>query len=454
MTLVPQRSAIEGALIPHRPTEDDPRWEIRAGALIAGVFFVLFLGWAGLARLDAAAHATGEVSVAGHRQSLQHKDGGVVSAIHVVEGQEVKAGDVLIELAGDEAAADERALIAQVYGLKAARARLVAEQTGAATIAWPVEFAALAGEERAAADQAVKTQSDQFATRLASLAAQKNVLRQRSAEYDQQVEGLQKQIQSADQQQKLLADELTGVQSLAARGFAPLTRVRSLERNQAEIGGQRGQYVSSVAEAREQAGEAQLQILQTQKQHDEDVASQLRDVTTQLGELEPKLVAAREAVARDEVRAPADGAVVGLSVYNTGSVIAPGQRLMDIVPKKAPLVIEAQISPNDVDELRMGQSVETRFTSIRDRTLPILKGTITRISAEGLSDEKTGRRYFTIEVSVPLPELDKLTKARGPGFELRPGTPVEVLAPVRKRTMLQYLFEPLSDAVWRAGRER
>ncbi|HUZ11724.1 MAG TPA: HlyD family type I secretion periplasmic adaptor subunit [Caulobacteraceae bacterium] len=454
MSLITDRSGLDRALIPHRPLEDDPSREIRLGALVAGVFFVLFLGWAAVTRLDAAAQASGQVSITGYRQSLASKDGGVVAAIHVVEGQQVKAGDVLVELAGDAAAADERGLVAQVYGLQAQEARLLAEQSGAVAIAWPAQFAALTGNEKAAADQAMKVQQDEFDADAAALAAQKNVLRQRSAEYAQQVDGFRKQIASADTQEKLLADELAGVQTLAAKGFAPLTRVRALERSEAEIGGQRGQYVSSIAEAREQAGEAQLQILQTEKQRDEDVATQLRDATTQLGALEPKLAAARDVVDRDEIRAPVAGAVTGLSVFHAGAVIQPGQPIMDIVPRQAPMVIQARVSPRDVDDLHVGQSVETRFTSLQDRGLPILKGAITRISAESLTDKKTGRAYFTIDVSVPLAEQARLARGRRPDFDLRPGTPVEVLAPLRKRTVLQYLIEPLTDVIWRAGRER
>lgn len=454
-THLPQQRPIGGALvpIPVKPLEDDPKGEIRFGAVVAALFFVGFLGWAAFARLDAAAYAPGQISVLGHRQSLQHKEGGIVSALHVKEGQIVKAGDVLIELSGAEAQAQERALAAQVIGLEAQRARLQAEQIGAASITWPADFATMTGADREEADRAMRVQQGQFSARSASLSAQKNVLHQRTLELAQQAEGYQRQIESADKQQKLIGDELAGTKSLAEKGYAPLTRVRALERTQAEIGGQRGQYLATVAQSQQQAGEARLQILQLERQHGEDVATQLRDVDFQLNDLQPKLGAARDQLDRTQVRAPASGEVVGLSVFTVGAVIAPGQKLLDVVPQKAPLVIEAQVSPNDADDLHVGQQVEVKFTGVRARGAPILLGKLTKISADSFTDEKTGAHYFSAEATVPVAELDKLKAAKGSGFTLRPGLPVQVLAPLRARTALQYLFEPLNDTLWRAFRE-
>src|ERR1700761_7454717 len=299
------------------PTEaqDDGRREIQAGWIIAGAFFVLFLGWAAFARLDQAAYAQGEVTVEGHRQSVQHKEGGIISALNVKEGQTVQEGQVLIALAGTDAQAQESALAAQVYGLKAEQARLRAEQFDAPKITWPTEFAALKGEDLTAAQNAQKVQQNQFETRAAALVSQKRVLGQKAAELQQQVSGLQRQIESTDEQNRLIGEELEGVKSLAAQGFAPQTRVRSLQRNQAELSGQRGQYAAGIAQAQEQVGETRLQSLQLDKQHDDDVATRLRDVGFQLNDAEPKLRAAQDALAREQGRAPAGGTVGGLSVF-------------------------------------------------------------------------------------------------------------------------------------------
>jgi HlyD family secretion protein len=436
------------------PMSDDPKRESRLGWVLVLVFFVGFLGWAALARLDAAAYAVGQVSVAGHRQSVQHREGGIVSAIHVKEGQQVRAGDVLVELAGDDVAAQEAALAAQVLSLKAQRARLQAEEEGLPQIAWPAEFATLTGVDRDIAARVMQVQQNQFHARGASLAAQERVLRQRTAELSDQITGYQRQVASADEQNKLLADELAGVKDLAAKGYAPQTRVRALQRDMAALGGQRGQYLAQADQAREQEGETGLQILQLERQKGEDVASQLRDIDYQLADLSPKLDAARDQLARTRVRSPATGQVVGLSVFTVGGVVQPGAKLMDIVPAQAPLVIEAQVAPADADDLRVGQQVEVRFSGVRERGLPILIGQLTKLSADSFTDEKTGHSYFQAEATVPVGELKKLAAAKGPDFALRPGLPVQLLVPLKPRTALDYLIGPLTDSLWRSFREK
>jgi HlyD family secretion protein len=433
---------------------DDGRREIFAGWIIAGAFFIAFLGWAAFARLDQAAYAQGEVTVEGHRQSVQHKEGGIVSALYVKEGQKVQEGDVLVALAGTDTKAQEAALAAQVYGLKAEQARLRAEQFGAATITWPEEFVTLKGDDRGAAESARKVQQTQFETRAAALAAQKRVLVQKAGELKEQAQGYQRQIEATDEQKRLIGEELQGVKELAAQGFAPQTRVRALQRNQAELGGSRGQYAAGVAQANQQVGETQLQALQLDKQHADDVATRLRDVSFQLNDAEPKLRAAQDALSRDQVRSPASGAVVGLSVFTVGGVIAPGQKLMDIVPTNAGLVIEARVNPQDADDIHVGQEVEVKFPSLHDRSLPVLKGTLTKLSADSFADEKTGQRYFTAEATVPEATLERLKLAENGQFRLKPGLPAQVLIPLRKRTALQYMTQPLTEAIWRSFREK
>ncbi len=448
------RPAPPAVLAAHQSVSDDPRREVWMGAGVAGAFFVLFLGWAAFAHLDAAAYATGQVTVAGHRQSVQHKEGGIVSVLNIKEGQKVREGDVLIELAGADAKAQQRALAAQAYGLMAQQARLRAEQFGQPKIAWPAVFASLTGDERTESLAAMKVQMTQFETRAAAMASQKNVLRQRGAELGQQMEGLRRQIQASDEERRLLDDELQGVQALAAQGFAPQTRVRSLQRSQAELGGQRGQYAASIAQAQEQVGESQLQILQLDKQRAEEIASQMRDVEFQLNDVRPKLAAAQDALARQQIRAPASGQVMGLAVFTVGGVIPPGQRLMDIVPDKAALVIEARVAPADADDIHVGREVEVKFPSLHDRTMPVLKGELSKLSADSFVDEKNGSRYFEAEVTVSAATLDRLARADEGQFMLKPGLPAQVLIPLRKRTALQYLFQPLTDSIWRSFHEK
>ena len=443
------RTALEPAA-----SVDDPRRELWLGGGVAVVFFLILLGWGALAPLDAAVVAPGEITILEHRQTIQHREGGVIGAIDVVEGQKVKAGQVLIELAGGDTRANEEALQAQVIDLEARKARLQAEQLGQGQIAWPTEFATFTGADQQAAQRAEVVQATQLRAHAQALSTQQNVLTQKVSELGDLERGYQSQIDSAARQQTLVGEELKGMQSLAAQGYAPLNRVRELQRTQAEIGGQRGQYEATIAQSRQEARETHSEVAQTAASDGDKVATELSDVEAALADALPKLVAAKDQLARSQIRAPVSGSVVGLSVFTVGGVVAPGQPLMDIVPDQSPLLIEARISPNDAQDLRQGQMAEIRFPSLHDRTLPILDGKVNSVSADSLADQKTGARYFTAEVSVPLSQLAAHERQRDPNFELRPGMPVQVMVPLRKRSALDYLLEPLNDAMWSSFRQR
>ncbi|WP_300972973.1 HlyD family type I secretion periplasmic adaptor subunit [Sphingomonas sp. LHG3406-1] len=431
------------------PADASPEPDIRRGLIIAFLFFVVLLGWAAFARLDAAATAGGKLAVSGQRQTIQHREGGVVSDIGVREGQKVQQGEVLLRLAGADVRAQERSLAAQTISLLAQRARLQAEQAGTRVIVPPSEFTPLTGDDRRDAEQALRLQASQLNTRLAVLSAQRGVLGQRASQASSSGQGYSRQVAAIDEQLRLINEELSSLQTVAEQGFVSKSRLRALERSRAELQGQRGQYTATVAQSGSQVGESRLQALEAQRDYDQRVADELRDVETKLGDLLPRWNAARDQLARTELRAPVSGTVVGLSVFTRGGVIAPGEKLMDIVPDQAPLTIEARVSPNDADDVRAGQRAFVRFDSLHERSLPPLEGEVRRISADAFTDERTGESFFTAEVFVPVSELRKIDQTGG-SHVLRAGLPVNVEIPIRKRTALQYIFEPLTGAFRRS----
>ncbi|MDB5470720.1 MAG: secretion protein HylD [Caulobacter sp.] len=432
---------------------DNPRREIVIGAGIAAAFFFGFLGWAALTPLDAGAYASGVVAVSGNRQAVQHRDGGTVTAVHVIEGAQVTKGQVLVEIGAGEIRANERGLTGQVLTLLAQRARLVAERDGHASILYPPEFVNLAPEDRIIATDVMNLQQLQFQARRDSILTQKGVLEQRILQLNEQIVGSERQLVANREQQRLIGEETTGMKSLADQGYAPVNRVRALERNQAQLVGEEGGLVAQIARSREAIGEARLQSLSLERQVVEEVAGQLRDVQVQLDELQPKLQATRDQLARSIVRAPASGKIVGLTTFTVGGVVSPGQVLMEVVPGDKALVIQAMVNPNDADDLKIGQTTQVRFTSLHDRSLPILHGVLTKLSADSFTDEKSGQRFFRGEISVPEAEMAKIRKIRGPRTGIGPGLPVEVIVPLRKRSALQYLTEPLFQTFWKTGRE-
>jgi len=427
---------------------DNPRRELVIGGTIIVLFFVIFLGWAALAPLDAGAYAQGQVAISGNRQAVQHREGGVVSALLVAEGDTVRAGQVLLQLSSGELKATERGVASQVYALIAQRARLVAERDRLRSIPTPPEFANLPAEDLVLARESLRIQQLQFGARRTGRSTETGVLGQRVAQLNEQIAGYEGQIVANVEQQRLIQDELAGMRSLAEKGYAPLTRVRALERTAAQLDGELGSLRAQIAQSREAVGETRLQMSSVSTKMNEDVADQLRLIDVQLNELRPRMVELRAQIARNEVRAPASGEVVGLTIFTQGGVIQPGQTLMEIVPRDASQVIIAQIAPNDVDNLRVGQDTEVKFPGLRERNPPIIHGRVTRISADSFTVEETGASYFRAEIVVSASELAKL----GRGAEtLRPGAPVEVVVLLRKRTALGYLLEPLTNNLWRSG---
>lgn len=426
--------------------------ELRTGAIIAGAFFVGFLGWASLIPLDAGATAEGVVAVSGNRQAVQHREGGIVTKLDVVEGQLVEQGDLLLQISASELVAQERGMAGEVIALQAAQARLRAERANQSAIVTPPEFAALPDEDRKLAAEAMRGEALMFETRRSSLQTARSVLEQRIRQHGEEIAGYEHQMKSNVVQQGLLSEELAGLRTLVSDGYVALNRIRAMERDLATLTGQAGSFQSDIARLGEAIGEARLEILGLERQRQEEVAAEMRDVEVRLDELLPRLHAIRQQIAGATVRAPATGQVVGLKVFTEGGVIAGGEMLMEIVPKDRVLVIEAKAAPTDADDLSIGMLTQIRFPALQEKNIPILEGEISKVSADSFEDDRTGAHYFEIEVMVPQEEFEKLKEFRADGG-IRAGLPAQVIVPLRKRTALEYLLEPLASTFWKVGRE-
>jgi HlyD family secretion protein len=441
-----------GAQFVNDDAADAPGIDIRKGAMIGAAFFVGLLGFAALTPLDAGANAEGVVAVSGNRQAVQHQQGGIITDIRVTEGQAVRKGEVILKISASEAVAIERGLTSDYIAAIALRARLLAEQAGRSAIPEPAEFAALSPDDRRFANEALSGQRQLLTARANALAAERGVLRQRMAQHAEQIGGFTYQMKSNREQTRLIGEELDGLRALLPKGYVSLNRVRELERAAAELDGSHGAYRSEIARTSEAIGEARIQSLSLDKTRLEEVAGQMREVQIRIDEIMPKLSAVREQLARSIVRAPASGRVVGLKVFTVGGVVSAGDVLMEIVPQDRALVIEGKVMPTDADDLSPGMETQVRFSALQERNLPILKGQLTKISADSFEDPRTGSRYFKIEAVVPPAELAKLELIRR-GGALKAGLPAQVLIPLRKRTALDYLVEPLTQSLWKAGRE-
>jgi HlyD family secretion protein len=297
-------------------------------------------------------------------------------------------------------------------------------------------------------------QEREMRTRRAALSSREQVLVQRESQLERQIEAYSRQRASAIEQGRLIEEEIAGVQILADKGLSPLTRLRALQRQKSALEGQVGEYDALTARAEEQIGETTIQRTLLRQERSAEIAEELRVVEDRISELRPQYTELGAQMERLRIRAPASGVVVGLKVFTPGGVVPPGATVMEIVPQDRGLLIEAQIRPEDADDLTPNQRTEIKLLAFHQRELPILDGVVRQISADRFVDERTGASFFKAELEVSAEALALVEEARGRQVELRPGMPVEVVIPLRARTALEYAFEPLTQSMWRSFREQ
>ena len=433
-----------------QPPPDLPhgaRSSIVAGAAIMVAFFIGLGGWAAVAPLSSAVVAPAVVKVEGNRKTVQHLEGGIVRQIHVKEGDRVAAEQVLIVLDDTQARGTLQLLSKQHAELLAQQARLTSEQGGASSVKFPDALTAASTDPEIA--QILAAQTTYFETRRTVLSGQINVMRQKIAQTRERITGTEGQLAAERQQLASIRDELTGQRELFKQGYVVRQRMLELERSAAAFGGRVVETEASVVQLRQSIEELNLQIIQLQADRMAQVANELRDVQVRLIDVEPRLTISREMLKRTTVTAPSTGTVVGLNVFTVGGVIAPGERVMDIVPDGSDLIVEVTLNVDDQKDVRAGMEVEVHLVAYRQRSSPIVPGRVSYVSADRLVDQRTGSGYYVAQVKVDQKEARRLKEVR-----LAPGMPALVVIPTGERTALDYLLRPLTDSFTRAFREK
>jgi HlyD family secretion protein len=288
-----------------------------------------------------------------------------------------------------------------------------------------------------------------FKARATARQNQKELLQSRVAQLGEQIDGLDAQIRSNASQLELISGELAGVQSLYDKRLAPITRLNTLQRESARLDGERGQFQSTIAETKSKIGEAQLQMIRVDQDFRADVIKDLREAEGKQAELAERRVAALDQLNRIDIRAPTSGIVHQLTIHTVGGVIGAGEVVMEIVPDSDDLQVEARLAPNDIDQVKIGQSTLVRFSAFNQRTTPQLSGVISYISADLSHDQQSNTSYYTVRVTLPEDEHRRLA-----GLQLVSGMPAEVFVQTGSRTMMSYLLKPITDQLRRAFNER
>jgi len=416
--------------------------------VIAAVLLVAGLGgWAMTTEFTGAVIAAGQLVVDSNVKKVQHPTGGVVGRLNVREGQEVKAGDIVISLDDTQIRANRDIVVKALNELSARQAREEAERDGLDKVTFPAELIARKSDPDVA--KAVTGEQRQFEIRRTSREGQKAQLRERIIQLRQEISGYEAQITSKDKQIEWVGKELVGVYELWEKNLIPYTRVTSLEREKERLVGERGQLMASIAQSKGKMAEIELQILQIDQDMRTEVGKDLAEIRARTAEMIERKVAAEDQLKRVDIRAPIDGVVLQLTVHTVGGVITAGEAIMLIVPQTETLQVEAKIPPQEIDQVRIGQAAVLRFVAFSQRTTPELIGTVVRISADVSEDTKSGARFYTIRLDVSPEEVARLSAVR-----LVPGMPVEALIQTSPRTVMSYLIKPLHDQLARAFREK
>lgn len=415
--------------------------------LVLVLVFGLFL-WAALASISNAVIAPGVVKVENNSKTLRSREGGVVRKIFVHEGERVRAGQPLIQFDRAQSQASVDIYQAQYDSALANMARFQAEASNASSVTFPAELLARQADPRVAA--LIASQRGLFESRMMLYRSQAMILSGQAAQLGTQIAGLQAQVASADAQQATIAEELSGVRELEQQGYAPKTRRLGLERGAAGIKGQRGSLTADIGRARQSIGEIRMQIAQLEERRQTDAATGLRDAQDKLTDAAPKLRATSSSLVETVVRAPVDGYVFNLSQYTEGGVAQPSEVLLQIVPINVPLLVTAHVPTTSITDVRVGLPAEVTLSAYNPRTTKPVDGTVVLVGADAQVDEATKSTFYLAQIRVDPTSLARA----GADVRLSPGMPAQVSIVTGKRTILDYLLAPFTDAMRTAMRER
>ncbi len=411
---------------------------VRTGLLVIAGAVIAFAIWAFYAPLSGAVMAPGYVKVDLNRKVVQHQEGGIVRAIHVRDGDRVKQGQELVVLDDVRIDAQLDLLRTQLEAERAKMARLEAERAFAARPSFPKDL-----EKR----EFIKREEALFRARREALDSQIAVLKRQIKESVEEANALAQQITAEEKALKLQREELAANERLLEQGYVQKTRLLTLQRAVAEYEARHGERRAELSKARQRASELEFRILAMRNTYVQTATDELKETTSKMFDLEERIRPSRDASERQKIAAPIAGEVVGLRVFNAGSVIGPREVLMEIVPQEKRLIVEARIRPEDINHVRTGSEADIRLTAYQSRTTPLVPGSVTYVSGDRLVEQQTGQPYYVVQIDVPEKALGAAN------LKLQAGMPAEVFIRTDTRTALDYLLAPVTAYLRRAMRE-
>jgi protease secretion system membrane fusion protein len=418
----------------------DPRSYTRIGWWIVITGLGSFLLWACLAPLDKGVPLSGTVTVSTNRKAIQHPTGGTVEAILVKDGDHVKAGQALVRLNAVQVSANAEMMRVKYFTARAAEARLVAERDENDVMIFPPELIKQKNDPRVANN--IIMQEQLLSSRLMAIKSELAAIDENISGLKLQTTGLEESRDNKKSQMLFLKEQLDGMRELAKEGYVARNRLLDLERTYSQVNGAISEDIGNIGRGRRQIAELKLRHIQRQQEYQKEVRSQLSDVQREAEALANQLKGLDYDLANVVIKAPVDGTVVGMAIFTHGGVIGPGFKMMDIVPSGDSLDIEGQLPVHLSEKVQPDLPVELMFSAFNLNLTPNVPGTVTHVSADRYTDEKTGLPYYKIKVKV-APEGMKMIS----DLEIRPGMPVDLFVKTGERTMMNYLLKPILDHI-------
>ncbi|MET0445239.1 MAG: HlyD family type I secretion periplasmic adaptor subunit [Pseudorhodoplanes sp.] len=417
-----------------------------AGYCAIALMIACFGYWAVTAPIAGAAVAPGTIAASGRNILIQHLEGGIIRKINVREGDHVAAGEELILLNDTSAKTQVNRLRKQAISLSATAERLAVERDDMPEL----RFSAALTEKADAGGMpdVLAEQVKEFDARLNRFKSEQDILNQRVSTLNESLSGLKAQKQALEKQLNIVEDDLVRKQALLNQGLTSHFEFTQMQRNQAELIGQASTIESDLASTRSQIIEAREQVERLRTQRVEQAVSQMAETRASLTDIDEQLEAAEAVLTRVSIRAPTDGIVVSALYNHEGSVISPGEKLMEILPTTTRSIVEARLAPTDIDAVRVGQDARLRLVALKARLTPEVSATVTGVSADRLIDQATQQPYFRarLQITDQLPEGVTVS-------QLYPGMPVEAFISTGERTFAEYLMRPIIDSFQRAFTE-
>ncbi len=430
--------------------EQRERYLRRTGMAVVLALFIGLGLWSVFAPLDSAAIGPGVVVLENYRMAVDHLEGGIVQQVHAREGQRVAKGDVLLSLQDLQVRAQLEQVNGQWMVAVAREARLVAQRDGLDRIVFPAALLSVASDARAA--DAMRVQVETFLVRRRALQSEVTLYERQIAQLREKAQGLREQRGMREQLVKSFEKERADFEALASEGYAERQKVREMERNLAMNDGQRSSLTTDIAATEVEISATEVKIIQAQQTFGREIARELAEVQTELFALQEKKRALEDTVRRTVVIAPQDGIVHALSAHAPGEVLKPGAHILDIVPGNERLIVEAKLSPQDVDQVQVGQIAEVRFTAFKQRDMPKIEGRLATLSADRMVEDAGGTKqpYYLGRVEITPAGIQQLASMK---LQLVAGMPADVLVKTGERTFWKYLTAPLAEMVGRSLKE-